>query len=130
MKFHRYHALGNDYLVVRASDLTVPLRPEVARRVCHRNFGIGSDGILLHEDGEKEGVFRLRIINPDGSEAEKSGNGLRIFARYLWDHALVSGAPFYVDTAGGRVSCVVSQAGRMVAVDMGIVSFNSRARGS
>lgn len=126
MKFHRYHALGNDYLVVRASDLTVPLRPEVARRVCHRNFGIGSDGILLHEDGEKEGAFRLRIINPDGSEAEKSGNGLRIFARYLWDHALVSDAPFYVDTAGGRVSCVVSQAGRMVAVDMGIVSFNSR----
>jgi len=125
MKFHRYHALGNDYLVVRASSLTVPLTAEVARRICHRNFGIGSDGILLHEDGEKSEVFRLRIINPDGSEAEKSGNGLRIFARYLWDHGLVSETPFKVDTAGGRVSCVVSNTGRMVTVDMGTVSFNS-----
>jgi diaminopimelate epimerase len=126
MKFHRYHALGNDYLVVRASSLSVPLSASVAQRICHRNFGIGSDGILVHEHREPSEVFRLRIINPDGSEAEKSGNGLRIFARYLWDHKLVSDAPFSVDTAGGRVSCVVSNAGKLVTVDMGMVSFRSR----
>lgn len=126
MRFHRYHALGNDYLVVRASDLTVSLLPEVAQRICHRHFGIGSDGILVHERGEKGEIFGLRIINPDGSEAEKSGNGLRIFARYLWDHGLVSDAPFEVDTAGGRVSCLVSNAGKLVTVDMGMVSFDSR----
>jgi diaminopimelate epimerase len=126
MKFHRYHALGNDYLVVPASSLSIPLSASAAQRICHRNFGIGSDGILVHEDREPSEVFRLRIINPDGSEAEKSGNGLRIFARYLWDHKLVSDAPFPVDTAGGRVSCVVSKGGRLVTVDMGTVSFQSR----
>lgn len=125
MKFHRYHALGNDYLVVSASDCEVPLTPTIAQRICHRNFGIGSDGILVHEDREQSGVFRVRIINPDGSEAEKSGNGLRIFARYLWDHREVSEGPFQVDTAGGRVTCVVSQKGRLVTVDMGKVSFHS-----
>jgi len=125
MKFHRYHALGNDYLVVRASDCQVPLSPALSQRICHRNFGIGSDGILVHEVGEAGATFRLRIINPDGSEAEKSGNGLRIFARYLWDSKLVTEAPFHVDTAGGRVTCVVSQQGRLVTVDMGRVSFDS-----
>lgn len=125
MKFHRYHALGNDYLVVRASDCEVPLTPAFSQRICHRNFGIGSDGILVHEDREPGATFRLRIINPDGSEAEKSGNGLRIFARYLWDSKLVTDAPFHVDTAGGRVTCVVSEKGRLVTVDMGKVSFDS-----
>jgi diaminopimelate epimerase len=125
MKFHRYHALGNDYLVVRASDCEVPLTPALSQRICHRNFGIGSDGILVHEDREPSATFRLRIINPDGSEAEKSGNGLRIFARYLWDSKLVTEAPFDVDTAGGRVTCVVSRQGRLVTVAMGRVSFDS-----
>ncbi len=126
MKFHRYHALGNDYLVVRASECTLPLTSTVAQRICHRNFGIGSDGILVHEDNSESKAFRLRIINPDGSEAEKSGNGLRIFARYLYDHQLVTDAAFDVDTAGGRVTCVVAQSGKMVTVEMGKVSFHSR----
>lgn len=126
MKFHRYHALGNDYLVVRASECTSPLTPIISQRICHRNFGIGSDGILVHEDGLSRETFHLRIINPDGSEAEKSGNGLRIFARYLYDHKLVSEKPFHVDTAGGRVTCVVSQKGKLVTVDMGKVSFQSK----
>lgn len=125
MKFYRYHALGNDYLVVRASQLASRLTPAVAQRICHRHFGIGSDGILVHEDSEQAGIFKLRIINPDGSEAEKSGNGLRIFARYLWDLGEVSDTSFEVDTAGGRVSCVVSERGRTVTVDMGRVSFSS-----
>ncbi|MEY4669648.1 MAG: diaminopimelate epimerase [Pseudomonadota bacterium] len=125
MKFYRYHALGNDYLVVRASECKAPLTPALSRRICHRNFGIGSDGILVHEDCEPSVAFRLRIINPDGSEAEKSGNGLRIFARYLWDSKLVADKPFTVDTAGGRVTCLVSQQGRVVTVDMGRVSFRS-----
>jgi diaminopimelate epimerase len=126
MKFYRYHALGNDYLVVRASELEMPLTPALSRRICHRNFGIGSDGILVFEDREQGATFRLRIINPDGSEAEKSGNGIRIFARYLWDVKLVSEEPFTVDTAGGRVSCVVSRQGRLVTVEMGKVSFDSQ----
>ena len=125
MKFYRYHALGNDYIVVRRSHLTIALTPAEARRICHRHCGLGSDGILVHEDQETSATIRLRIINPDGSEAEKSGNGLRIFARYLWDQKIVGDAPFDVDTAGGRVTCVVSEQGRLVRVDMGRVSFSS-----
>lgn len=125
MRFIRYHALGNDYLVLRAEDARMPLTPAVVQRICHRHFGIGSDGILLHCESDRKGAFRLRIYNPDGSEAEKSGNGLRIFARYLWDEGLVSSDLFSVDTAGGRVTCLVSDGGRSVTVDMGRVSFQS-----
>jgi len=125
MKYSRYHALGNDYLVMSAADL--PPEPPVAlvERICHRHFGVGSDGILVHEPSQPDGTFSLRIFNPDGSEAEKSGNGLRIFARYLWDSGLVSEQPFAVMTRGGRVQCVVGEQGRSVTVDMGAVSFSS-----
>jgi diaminopimelate epimerase len=125
MKFIRYHALGNDYLVLRADAVRIPLTPALVERICHRHFGIGSDGILLHCKSDEGGAFRLRIYNPDGSQAEKSGNGLRIFARYLWDEGLVSSEPFVVDTDGGRVTCSVLDGGRVVTVDMGRVSFHS-----
>jgi diaminopimelate epimerase len=70
--------------------------------------------------------FGLRIFNPDGSEAEKSGNGLRIFARYIVDHSLSEGNEFSIETAGGLVSCVVTPDRRHVTVQMGVVSFDSR----
>ena len=80
MRFFRYHALGNDYIVIREEDVEGGMTPALARRICHRNFGVGSDGILLElADGADE-PFGLRIYNPDGSQSEKSGNGLRIFA--------------------------------------------------
>ncbi len=126
MKFSRYHALGNDYIVVERRALPWSLSGQVVQRLCHRNFGIGSDGILVRE-GQEEGdnAFALTIFNPDGSRAEKSGNGLRIFARYLWDHRLVGSEPFAVQTAGGRVACRVAEGGRIVTVEMGTVSFDS-----
>ena len=68
-------------------------------------------------------IHRLRIFNPDGSEAEKSGNGLRIFARHLFDRGLAGGASFVVETAAGEVTCAVGEGGRSVAVDMGRVTF-------
>ena len=67
----------------------------------------------------------MRIFNPDGSEAEKSGNGLRIFSRYLWDQGLVEERPFTVDTPGGKVESIVERGGRSVTVQMGQVSFES-----
>ena len=124
-RFYRYHAIGNDYIVIRERSLeTEALTPALARRICHRNFGIGSDGILLHLR-DKENRFLLRIFNPDGSESEKSGNGLRIFARYLWDRRLVGGEPFVVLTPAGEVTCKVQDDGRMVTVDMGMLTFDS-----
>jgi diaminopimelate epimerase len=124
VRFAKYHALGNDYLVVEAAGWRDALDPDTVRRVCDRHFGLGSDGILVH-GSRPAGGFALRILNPDGSEAEKSGNGLRIFARYLWDVGLVGGEPFDVATPGGTVRCEVRDGGRSVVVDMGRVSFSS-----
>ncbi len=111
MRYCKYHALGNDYIV---------------RVICHRNYGIGSDGILYGPLDSPSCDFGLRIFNPDGSEAEKSGNGLRIFARSLYDAGLVNEQPFSVETLGGMVTCVVEKGGRIVTVQMGEVSFDSR----
>lgn len=125
LKFWRYHALGNDYLVMdRGSLLGLDMRA-TALRICDRHFGVGSDGILVNEGSSSSDTFSLRIVNPDGSEAEKSGNGLRIFARFLFDQGLVTIAPFKVMTAGGEVLCRVLHEGKTVQVDMGAVSFVS-----
>ena len=126
MKYLKYHALGNDYIVVRPDTFGVELTPDVVRRICHRNYGIGSDGILYGPIESAVCDFGLRIFNPDGSEAEKSGNGLRIFARSLYDEGLVNERPFSVETPGGSVSCTVEKGGRTVTVQMGEVSFDSR----
>ena len=123
MKFHKYHASGNDYLVLDPRDLPGPLTADNIRTLCHRHYGIGSDGILLGPLPSTRASFLLRIFNPDGSEAEKSGNGLRIFCRYLWDRPLVGGDPFAVETKGGLVQAQVLDKGKMVQVEMGRVSF-------
>jgi diaminopimelate epimerase len=100
MKYLKYDALGNDYIVLRTESCRTELTPETIRRICHRNYGIGSDGILLGRLSSKSCDFGLRIFNPDGSEAEKSGNGLRIFARSLYDEGLIKRHPFSVETVG------------------------------
>ena len=130
MEFRKYHALGNDYVVLAGDALGVPPDPERIRRICDRHFGIGADGILLDVVPSDPGGARaaLRIFNPDGSEAEKSGNGLRIFARYLRDRERVKGAEgFRVETPGGAVECQASEDGRRVAVEMGRASFDAAA---
>lgn len=94
------HALGNDYIVVDPSALSFALTPSTIRRICDRHLGVGSDGILALAPSPRAD-FGLRIYNPDGSEAEKSGNGLRIFAKFLYDHGYVRTPVFTVDTLGG-----------------------------
>jgi diaminopimelate epimerase len=125
--FAKYHGLGNDYLVIVERDLPSDPLPELARRICDRSCGVGSDGILLKRVDPDTGAFSVRIVNPDGSEAEKSGNGLRIFARSLWDSGEVGAEPFRVMTRGGEVFCHVQDAGRTVRVEMGRVTFDSEA---
>lgn len=125
VKYSKYHALGNDYLVICPQDLAFELTPKKIERICHRNFGIGSDGILFGPLSSNNAKFGLRIFNPDGSEAEKSGNGLRIFSRYLWDNQLVQEEEFDIDTLGGRVKARVAHSGKTVQVEMGRVSFQS-----
>jgi diaminopimelate epimerase len=125
--FMKGHGLGNDYIVIDEKDLRAPLSPKAIERICDRNWGVGSDGILLLVPTARAD-FGLRIFNPDGSEAEKSGNGLRIFAKYLWDHGRTKKATFTVDTKGGIVECQCRVAdGRMgfVTVEMGRATFRA-----
>ena len=101
--FFRGHGLGNDYVVMDPRELSFKLSPKHIQRICDRNWGLGSDGILALVPS-KRADFGLRIFNPDGSEAEKSGNGLRIFARYLHATGKTKKQHFTVETKGGLVT--------------------------
>jgi diaminopimelate epimerase len=118
--FVRSHGLGNDYLVM---DPAFELTPERVRLICHRNLGVGSDGILVVSKSPAAD-FAVRILNPDGSEAEKSGNGLRIFARFLFDHGYTKKREFTVHTLGGVVNVQLLDEG--VRVEMGRATIDRR----
>jgi len=123
--FAKGHGLGNDYLVIDEKDLPGPLSAKAIVRICDRNWGVGSDGILLRVPTGRAD-FGVRILNPDGSEAEKSGNGLRIFAKYLRDHGHAKGDVFTVDTKGGVVECRCQTRDglvKFVTVEMGRATF-------
>jgi diaminopimelate epimerase len=127
MRFHKYHALGNDYIVMDPADFPADLQlsSDQIRTICHRNFGAGSDGILWGPLPSATAQFGLRIFNPDGSEAEKSGNGLRIFSRYLFDQKKVGSSPFTIETVGGIVESHVLAEGDLISVEMGRVTLQS-----
>jgi diaminopimelate epimerase len=153
MRFQKGQALGNDYIVVDRADLAFEFTPEVARRLCDRHRGAGSDGVILAEltggtssaelpgavtvnahahararvpQGESDS-FEIRIINPDGSPAEKSGNGLRIFAAYLHGRGLVGDDWFEVRLVKDRVRLRVEErlpgGVLQVRAEMGRASF-------
>ena len=125
--FAKGHGLGNDYIVMEEKDLKAPLSRQAIERICDRNWGVGSDGILMLVPTQRAD-FGLRIFNPDGSEAEKSGNGLRIFAKYLWERRRPKQPTFTVDTKGGIVECQCRvEAGHMrfVTVEMGRATFRA-----
>jgi diaminopimelate epimerase len=123
-------ALGNDYLVVNAEELPWPLGPARCAAICDRHSGIGSDGILI---ADLRGGSALRILNPDGSEAEKSGNGLRIFAAWLYEGGFVRNDWFTVrlvrDSVRIRVEGERPDGALDVRVEMGRASFAGRAVG-
>ncbi len=123
--FKKYHGLGNDYLVIDPSVRDVAMTEANIRLICDRNFGVGSDGILYGPtfDGD---LPSLRILNPDGSEAEKSGNGLRIFAKYLFEKKYVQSKTFKIKTLGGIVDVQVKDdTAGLIRINMGKVTFIS-----
>lgn len=125
--FIKSHALGNDYIVLDPAALTFPLTARTVRLICDRHMGVGSDGILALWPSTRA-PFGLRIFNPDGSEAEKSGNGVRIFSRFLFDHGLATTPTFSIDTPGGLVGVRLHlEDGRVgrITVDMGTATFRS-----
>ena len=121
MRFAKYQALGNDYLVVEPESAGA-ITPARVRALCDRHLGAGADGVLVPGTAPRSD-FALAIWNPDGSEAEKSGNGLRIFARWLFDRGRVGAAPFRVETRGGPVRCRVLEGGARIEVEMGRAIF-------
>jgi diaminopimelate epimerase len=126
-RFVKAHGLGNDYIVLNEGNLSFRLTPEVVRLLCHRHYGIGSDGLLVLA-GSRTPPFGLRIFNPDGSEAEKSGNGIRIFAKYLFEHGYTRDRVFYIETKGGPVRVELETEGDRVSgvtVEMGRATFRS-----
>ena len=104
MTFEKWQALGNDYLIVEREHLPFPLTPARVRRLCHRHLGLGGDGILELAPPDEAGfVARLRIFNPDGSEAELSGNGAREAILYLRRRGWTTSDQFSIQTVAGEV---------------------------
>jgi diaminopimelate epimerase len=104
MRFEKWQSLGNDYLIFDVDSLPWELTAERIRRICDRHFGVGSDGILLlRQHHEGDAVAELRIFNPDGSEAELSGNGARQAALYVHLHRWTDEKSFSIRTAAGPV---------------------------
>jgi len=123
--FKKYHGLGNDYLVIDPNVQDFAMTEANIRLICDRNFGVGSDGILYGPAFEGD-LPSLRIFNPDGSEAEKSGNGLRIFAKYLFEKKYVQSKSFKIKTLGGIVAVQVKdETGNLIRINMGKVTFIS-----
>ena len=114
--YFKGHGLGNEYIVLDPTELTFQLTPGRIARICDREKGIGSDGVLTFEDSGSAD-FSVRIWNPDGNEAETSGNGLRIFACYLHATDRTRAKSFTVETPGGtvRVETQVDSSGAVCA---------------
>jgi len=123
--FKKYHGLGNDYLVIDPNVQDAEMTEANIRLICDRNFGVGSDGILYGPDLSGD-MPSVRILNPDGSEAEKSGNGLRIFAKYLIEKKYVPSKNFKIKTLGGIVDVQVKDdTAGLIRINMGRVTFIS-----
>ena len=127
--FVKAHGLGNEYIVLDKAEINFKLSPDLIKKICNIHYGIGSDGILLKVPSDRAD-FGLRIYNPDGSEAEKSGNGLRIFSKFLFDYKHTSMDTFTVETPGGVVTSEIIEKkdGKafMIKVEMGKAIFTSK----
>jgi diaminopimelate epimerase len=125
--FAKWQGLGNDYLIVESAELPGPLSAEAVGLLCDRHLGVGGDGILVHlpPSGAVPGAAaRMRIYNPDGSEPEMCGNGIRMFARYLRETGAVGVDEFVIETLAGPIGPRLRPDGR-VRVHMGTARFRS-----
>src|SRR5919202_260489 len=125
MRFEKWQALGNDYVIVEARELPFELSPERVRLICAPHTGVGSDGVLLLSEPDERGyVARLRIFNPDGSEAELSGNGAREAILYLRRNGWTDSDVFSIQTAAGEIRPTITGP-TTCRVDMGRARLTS-----
>ncbi len=126
MQFYKYHGAGNDFIVVDNRSQVIPEEKLslAAQKLCHRNFGVGGDGLVLIENSSTADV-KFRIFNPDGSEAEMCGNGIRCFAKHVYDYGIVSSPVIEVETLAGVLKVEVVESGKTsyIKVDMGTPGF-------
>lgn len=126
--FVKSHGLGNEYIVLAEENINFELTSAAIKRLCDTNYGLGTDGVLLKIKSDKAAIG-LRIFNPDGSEAEKSGNGLRIFCKYIFDYKIIEKETFTVETLGGIVKAQIkeiqNQKAKIIRVDMGKAIFEA-----
>jgi diaminopimelate epimerase len=126
--FVKMHGLGNEYIVLESANIDFQLTKQAIMRLCNIHFGIGSDGIVMKVPSSKAD-FGFRVYNPDGSEAEKSGNGLRILCKYLYDYGHAKTRQFSVETLTDIVyaEIVEEEKGKamLIRVDMGKAIFSS-----
>jgi diaminopimelate epimerase len=126
VRFEKWNALGNDYIVVEERDLRFPLTPSRIQRICAPHSGVGSDGILLLSETDERGfVAALRIFNPDGSEAELSGNGAREAVMYLRRRGWTDDDAFSIQTAAGEMRPRITGP-RTCTMDMGRAKLTSK----
>ena len=126
MRFEKWQALGNDYAIVEQTDLPFELTPARVRLICEPHVGIGSDGVLLLSATDQRGyVARLRIFNPDGSEAELSGNGAREAILYLRRRGWTDRDVFSIETAAGEIRPTITGPDTCT-VDMGRAKLRSK----
>ena len=126
MRFEKWQALGNDYVIIEERELPFELTAARARAICAPHTGIGSDGVLLVRETDELGfVAEVRIYNPDGSEAELSGNGLRQAAMYLRRNGWADDDSFSVRTAAGEVRPRID--GELCTIDIGRVRLRAEA---
>ena len=127
--FVKSHGLGNEYIVLDSENIEFKLNTQAIKRLCNIHFGIGSDGIVMKVPSGKAD-FGFRVYNPDGSEAEKSGNGLRIFCKYLYDYGFTTSQKFTIETLTDVVQANIintkNSKAILIAVDMGKAIFRSR----
>lgn len=122
IKFKKYQALGNDYIIINPKDLS-PNHILKIEHLCNRHYGIGSNGVLVGPYPSKLAEYKLKIFNPDGSEAEISGNGLRIFAQYLKDECINTKNTFTIELMSKVVNGFYYE--DSVIINMGEVTFPS-----
>lgn len=127
--FVKSHGLGNEYIVFDSNSIDFKMTKQAIIRLCNIHFGIGSDGVLLKVPSNKAD-FGFRVYNPDGSEAEKSGNGLRIFCKFIYDYGYTQKREFSVETLTDVVYATIDEVengkAKLITVDMGKAIFKSR----
>lgn len=125
VNFSKMHGLGNDFVVITDLEGKVARYNDIAKQMCNRNTGIGADGLLVVRKGERTD-YKMIMYNPDGSQAETCGNGIRCFAKYLLDHGLITGREIRIEDVVKSVNVKLNEGDektRQISVDMGEPKF-------